>query len=230
MATLHHYPLDPFSRRIRLWLAEHEISVELADELPWAPRKPFLAINPSGLLPVFVDDDGAAITGVEAVSEYLEETRTSKGGRGSLLGATPVQRAETRRLIAWFDVRFFREVGRPILTEKIERRFAKPEQGGGAPNMTAVRAGLKNIRPHLALIGALMEKRNWLGGDEFSSADLAAAAHLSCIDYLGDVPWSESDAAKDWYARIKSRPTFRPLLADHIRGMPPPRSYADLDF
>ncbi|MEM8646656.1 MAG: glutathione S-transferase family protein, partial [Pseudomonadota bacterium] len=156
MATLHHYPLDPFCRRIRLWLAEQEISVELADELPWSPRQPFLTLNPSGILPVFVDDDGSAICGVEAVSEYLEETRIAKDGKSSLLGATPAQRAETRRLIAWFDVRFFREVGRPILTEKIERRFAKPEEGGGAPNMTAVRAGLQNIRPHLSLIGALM--------------------------------------------------------------------------
>lgn len=230
MPTLYHHPLDPFSRRVRLSLGEHEVSAELAEEQPWALSRSFLDINPSGILPFLVEGPGATVTGSEAIAEYIEETARTGVKAGGLLGEDPLQRAEVRRLVAWFDTRFYREVGRPILTEKIQRRFAKPEDGGGAPNMAAVRAGLQNIRPHLALIGALIEKRNWLAGDDLSLADLAAAAHLSCIDYLGDVPWSESQAAKDWYVRIKSRPAFRPLLADHIRGMPPPRAYADLDF
>ena len=230
MPTLYHHPLDPFSRRIRLSLGEHEVSAELAEEQPWALSRGFLEINPTGILPFFVEGAGATVTGAEAIGEYIEETSGTAGKTGGLLGEDPLQRAEVRRLVAWFDTRFYREVGRPILTEKIQRRFTKPEDGGGAPNMAAVRAGLQNIRPHLALIGAQIEKRNWLAGDDLSLADLAAAAHISCIDYLGDVPWSENQAAKDWYVRIKSRPSFRPLLADHIRGMPPPRAYADLDF
>ena len=230
MPTLYHYPLDPFSRRIRLSLGEHEVSAELAEEQPWALSRGFLDLNPSGVVPFYVEGPAATVAGAEAIGEYLEETTGPAGKTVNLLGEDPLQRAECRRLVAWFDTRFYREVGRPILIEKIQRRFAKPEEGGGPPNMAAVRAGLQNIRPHLALIGALIEKRNWLAGDQLSLADLAAAAHLSCIDYLGDVPWSESEAAKNWYVRIKSRPCFRPLLADHIRGMPPPRAYADLDF
>ncbi len=230
MPTLYHFPLDPFSRRVRLSLGEHDVAAELAEEQPWALSRAFLDLNPTGILPLLVEGANATVAGAEAIGEYLEETKAADEDKAGLLGAEPLQRAEVRRLVAWFDTRFYREVSRPILTEKIQRRFAKPEEGGGAPNMVAVRAGLQNIRPHLAVIGALVEKRNWLAGDAFSLADLAAAAQLSCIDYLGDVPWSESSAAKDWYVRIKSRPSFRPLLADHIRGMPPPRAYADLDF
>ncbi len=230
MATLYHYSLDPFSRRIRLSLGEHNVQAELAEELPWVPRRPFMDISPSGVLPVLVENDGKIITGVEAIGEYLEETQVEDQATNGLLGSDPLLRAETRQLVALFDNRFYREVSRPILMEKIQRRFARPEDGGGAPNMAAVRSGLQNIRPYLSLIGALVERRNWLAGDRLSLADLAAAAHLSCIDYLGDVPWSESQATKDWYARIKSRPVFRPLLADHVRGMPPPKAYADLDF
>jgi glutathione S-transferase len=44
------------------------------------------------------------------------------------------------------------------------------------------------------------------------------------------VPWEVDAHARDWYARIKSRPSFRSLLADHLTGMPPPKAYADLDF
>jgi len=60
--------------------------------------------------------------------------------------------------------------------------------------------------------------------------NLAAAAHLSCIDYLGDAQWDESETAKTWYARMKSRPSFRPLLAERLPGMTPSVAYADLDF
>jgi glutathione S-transferase len=104
------------------------------------------------------------------------------------------------------------------------------KQGGGAPDIDAIRAALANIRYHLAYIGWLLRSRDWLAGPRMTYADLAAAAHLSTIDYLGDVPWSEDDAAKAWYARVKSRPSFRPLLTEMHAGIAPSKTYADLDF
>ncbi len=228
MAKLLHYPLDPFSRRTRLQLSEYGAEAELLEERPWERRAGFLQLSPSGMLPVFIDDDRTTASGIEAVSEYLEETRS--GFNGSLLGTSPSARAETRRLVAWFDGKFHHEVGGMVLMEKVIRRFLPNGAGGGTPNMKRVRAALGRIRPHLDYIGSLVEQRNWLAGDDLTVADLAAAAHLSCLDYLGDVPWRESDAAKQWYQRVKSRPAFRPLLADNVRGITPPRTYADLDF
>lgn len=230
MPRLFHFPLCPFSRRVRLTFGELDIDAELIEERPWKLSAGAVKLNPAKALPVLVDDDRTAVAGIEAISEYLEETRAPPDGGRSLLGRTPATRAEVRRLVAWFDIKFHHEVSRRILTEKIDRRFAEPEHGGGAPNMSVLRAGRSHIRLHLDYIGELAEARRWLGGDDLSLADLAAAAHLSCIDYLGDVPWSSNDAAKHWYVRVKSRPSFRPLLADQIRGMPPPRIYADLDF
>ncbi len=228
MARLHHFALDPFCRRLRLALGEYGTVAELVEEKPWDLRPGFLDLNPAGQVPVFMDDDGTVAAGIEAASEYIEETRG--GLEHTLLGTTPPARAETRRLIAWFDVKFYHEVSGPLLGEKVVRRFMTREAGGGPPDMGRVRAAMASIRGHLDYVGALAETRNWLAGDDLSAADLAAAAHLSVVDYLGDVPWSENGAAKTWYQRIKSRPAFRPLLADQIRGMTPPRIYADLDF
>ena len=135
-------------------------------------------------------------------------------------------RAEIRRLVAWFDHKFHAEVTENIVGEKIMKRFLHL----GEPNSRAIRAGKRNIHTHLDYIGYLTERRTWLAGDMLSLADFAAAAHLSAVDYLGDVPWDEHDAAKDWYVRIKSRPSFRAILADHLPGEPPPKHYADLDF
>jgi glutathione S-transferase len=135
-----------------------------------------------------------------------------------------------RRLTGWFDTKFYAEVSEPVVSEKIVRRFMSREAGGGAPDMGRVRQALARLRHHLDYIGVLADGRSWLAGDHLSLADLAAAAHLSAADYAGDIPWTDYPAAKAWYQRIKSRPSFRPLLADTVRGMTPSATYADLDF
>ena len=125
-----------------------------------------------------------------------------------MIGRTPQERAEVRRLIGWFDGKFDREVTHNLLHEKIFKRFI---QQSGGPDSGAIRAGKANIGSHLAYFAWLTERRKWLAGPQLTLADLIAAAQISAIDYLGDVPWAENEAAKDWYARMKSRPSFRPL-------------------
>jgi glutathione S-transferase len=139
-------------------------------------------------------------------------------------------RVEVRRLMSWFNDKFYEEVSGPLVTERIYKRFMTNNEGGGPPDMELIRAAKNNVRYHLSYIGWLARTRNFLAGDRLTYADLAAAAHLSAIDYLGDVPWNEDEAAKAWYARIKSRPSFRPLLAEWLAGVPASPNYVDLDF
>lgn len=227
MPRLHHFTLDPYSRRMRLALNEYGTQVELRDEQPWAPSPELYKLNPAATLPVLVEDDGSAVNGVEALGEYLEETRN---GATALIQGDAKGRAEVRRLVGWFDTKFYAEVAEPVLTEKVIRRFMPREAGGGSPEMPRVRKGLDLLKAHLDYIGRLADRRNWLAGDNLSLADLAGAAHLSAIDYIGDVPWADFPSAKAWFQRLKSRPSFRPLLADSVRGIPPSQSYTDLDF
>ena len=222
MRTLYHLWLSPFSRKVRVALKEKGLDVELKVEKVWERRPEFLSMNAAGTVPVLVEDDGTTIADSGAICEYLEEVYPEK----SLTAETPAGRGEVRRLIAWFDQKFAREVSDNLYREKIMKRFLRI----GEPNSSAIRAGHQNIHYHLDYIAWLTERRRYLAGDHFSLADIAAAAHLSALDYLGDVPWEQHVGAKDWYARIKSRPSFRPLLADHIPGAPPPKHYADLDF
>jgi glutathione S-transferase len=157
-----------------------------------------------------------------AITEFLEEVYPEP----PLIGGTPEERAEIRRLVAWFDHKFNAEVTGNLVGEKIMNRFL----GLGEPDSRAIRAGHANIRTHLEYIAFLIQRRNWLAGDRMTLADIAAAAHLSCVDYIGDVPWEKHEDAKNWYARVKSRPSFRTILADHIPGLAPPKAYTDLDF
>jgi len=222
MRILYHLPLSPYARKVRLVLGEKRIPFELRIERVWERRDEFLELNAACTVPVLVEENGLVLADSYAICEYLDEAYPDV----PLLGRTLGERAEVRRLVAWFDGKFAREVTDNLLYEKQMKRL----MGRGNPDAGALRAGYANLKPHLDYLGWLAETRIWLAGNSLSLADLAAAAHLSALDYIGDIDWSLNDAAKDWYARVKSRPAFRPLLADRVSGVNPPPHYPDLDF
>ena len=219
---LYHIWLSPFSRKVILALGEKKCDFQPVAEKVWERRPEFFAINPAGQVPVLVEPSGLVIADSMAICEYLEETCPTP----SILGTTPADRAEARRIAAWFDGKFNEEVTRHLLEEKVFKRLLLKRN----PNAAALRAGAANLHYHLEYIGWLTERRNWLAGDHISIADLAAAAHLSGLDYIGDVPWDDHPPAKEWYMRIKSRPSFRPLLTERMPSLMPARHYAELDF
>jgi glutathione S-transferase len=144
-----------------------------------------------------------------------------------LLAEDPMDRAEIRRLADWYLGKTESEVTRHLVRERV----LKPQMpDGGSPDSAAIRAARANIRQHMKYTNWLAGTRNWLAGTRITYADLAAAATLSVLDYLGEIDWREHAAARDWYTRVKSRPSFRPLLADRVRGLSPVSHYADLDF
>jgi glutathione S-transferase len=230
MLTLFHHPFCPHSRFTRLALGEYGLTPRLIEEPVWERREEFLTLNPSGTTPVLVEEGKPPVPGATIIAEYLDETRGGELGDRRFLPQEHGARIEVRRLTSWFNDKFFAEVSGPLTMERFYKRRIPIDQGGGSPDTDIIRAVRINIRYHLAYIGWLVRTRDWIAGDRLTYADLAAAGHLSAVDYLGDVPWSEDETAKTWYARVKSRPSFRPLLAETMAGIPPSASYADLDF
>lgn len=229
MAVLYHQPLDAHCRFVRLVMAELQMEVDLVVENVRERRREFLLANPAGTLPVFIEPDGQVVPGLLPIAEYLDETRGLVLGERRLLPEAPSGRVEVRRLIAWFAEKLHAEVVAPLVHEKIVKP-GLPAPQENAPDPGILRAARGNIRYHLQYIGHLCQRRNWIAGDRLTYADLAAAAELSVVDYLGDVPWETDETAKQWYARVKSRPGFRALLADRVRGIAPAPYYANLDF
>jgi glutathione S-transferase len=229
MVTLLHHPLCPASRAVRLALLESGIEPAFAEVKPWAPTLDFLNINPAGTLPVLTID-GKTLCGAYPIVEYLSETAKREGApsaRAAIWTGTPSERAEQRRVAEWFLLKFDAEVTQSILDEK----FYKPmSRGRLAPDLGTIRAGRSNLRYHLSYVSFLSDQRKWLGGDQISLADLAASAQISVMDYLDEMPWTDFPEVKAWYQRLKSRPSFRPMLADRIPGFSPPEHYANLDF
>jgi glutathione S-transferase len=222
MRILYHLPLSAFSRKVRLVLSERRLPFELKLEKPWERRPEYLEMNPAGTVPTLVEENGLAIPDSNVICEYLEEAYPD----GALMGRTLAERVEVRRLIAWFDGRFSQEVTRNLVGEKFIKRLA----ARGQPDVAAIRAGYANLKVHLGYLGWLAETRKWLAGNTLSLADFAAAGQISTLDFTGEIDWSVSPPAKEWYARMKSRPCFRSVLADRVAGVDPPAHYADLDF
>ena len=218
---LHHFPLDPASRQVRLALGEKRLAFTEQTVRYWERPKELVSLNASGLTPVLTEGS-LVLCESRAILDHLEETYPEP----ALLGRQPGERAEARRLLQWFDRKFDYEVGGFILHEKMEKRLL----GLGAPDLASLRQGREALRGHMLYIDSLLADRDWLAGTRLSLADFAAAAHLSVIDYFGDVPWADFQAVKTWYMKLKSRPAFRPLLADRWPGLAPAPHYDDLDF
>jgi len=230
MLTLHHHPFSTSSRFVRLAAAEYGLSLDLQVEKPWERRRDFLLLNPAGTLPVLVENDGPPICGASVIMEYLDETRGYAMGDRRLMPGHAESRAEVRRLVDWFLGKFDSEVVGYLVHEKIFKLEIPRDKGGGAPDSAVLRAARANVRHHLKYVGYLAGTRDWLAGPKLTFADLAAAATLSCADYLGEIAWDDDEQARHWYSRIKSRPSFRPILADVIPGVAPSAHYAELDF
>lgn len=221
MIRLYHFPLSPFCRKVRLVLAEKKLEVELVEERYWEPSPDFIRRNPAGKVPV-LKIDARMLSESQAICEYLDESVPQP----PLMPRDVDGRYEVRRLCAWFDDKFQSEVTSKLLHERVNKKV----MGQGYPDSKNVKAGSQRIKGHLDYMAQLLDERRWLAGDVMTLADLTAAAHLSCLDYISDVDWHRSAVVKDWYAKIKSRPSFRALLADQISGFPPAAHYADLDF
>ena len=197
------------------------MSTRLVEERVWERREEFLMLNPAGTTPVLVEEGVPPVPGAAIIAEYIDETRGATAAQFRLMPGEPAGRIEVRRLMSWFNDKFFAEASGALVMERVYKRFIPAGKGGGPPDTDIMRAAKGNIRYHLTYIGWLIRRRDWLAGDKLSYADLAAAAHLSAVDYLGDVPWDEDETAKAWYARIKSRPSFRALLGETLPGLPP---------
>ena len=222
MWQLYYFKLCPFSRKVRLALSEKGVGFELRQETPWDASDEFYRYNPAGRTPVLrLDEKNLTLIDSQAICEYFEETVD----KSPLILGTAIGRAEIRRLTALFDESFFADVTHPLLHEKMKKRTVLRQP----PDSTALRKAMRMAHEHLEYVDWLIGNNRWLAGAQLSLADFAAAAQISVADYLGGIDWAGHEEAHGWYRVMTSRPSFRPLHAEKMEGVPPPKNYADVN-
>ena len=219
---IYHYPLCPFCRLVRLAFYEKGILHSLLTEIPWERRPAFLEKNPLGTVPLIVEPDDYYLSGATTICAYLNEIRPLP----DLIGETPRGRAEVRRLTEWINTTFYAEVVQPILNERVYKSLQKK----GVPDSNVLYLARQNYNVLMPYLDWLASRRTYLGGRRLSYADLAVAAHLSVLDYLGELHFEKLPDIKMWYQRMKSRKSFKSLLQDKIGGIMPSADYASVDF
>jgi glutathione S-transferase len=223
MFTLYHHPICPLSRQIRVLLRELEIESGMIKEDYWQRRKDSSYTNPAYSLPVVEDSNtGKIIFSVYAIIEYINDTQENF----YFMPKDILERIEVRKSLFWFNDKFYREVSKILIDEKMIRLLLRK----GAPRTDFLRAANRNLGNHLKFLSSRLERNSYVASEKLSCADIAAAAHISVVDYFGEITWDIWPIIKNWYSIIKSRPSFRPLLLDHIPGFTPPKTYTDLDF
>ncbi len=223
MWLIHQFTLCPFSRKVRLLLGEKGVGYELVKEHPWERRDEFIDLNPAGRTPVMIQrEKGVTLIDSSAICEYFEETVA----QAPMISGTAVNRAEIRRIVAWFDQQFFGAVVEPLMHERMLKRLIHR----ATPDTNALREAMKAANGMLDYADYLLDHRNWLAGPTLSLADLTAAAHISVADYLGGIDWRAHEQTRNWYAGLKSRPSFRPMLTERMGVIAPPADYDKVDF
>lgn len=221
MWRLYQFSLCPFSRAVRLALAEKGVVFELVDVFPWERGEALTRLNPASQTPV-IENGATVLADSSAILEYFDETVE----RAPLIGASPAERAEARRLSAWFREKFYAEVTAPLMRERMWKRLVAREM----PDGRIIREAARAAEAHLQYLESLLLENRWLAGPTFGLADVQAAAQISVADYLSGVDWAGHQQARQWYQALKSRPSFRVILGERMEGIRPPPHYHDPDF
>lgn len=222
MRTLYHSPLHPQCRKIRLILDELHSPYSSQEIDIWAEPERIYAVNPTGEIPVLVEQDSTVIAGNYAVTEYLHEQSRDL----VLFGESIVERAAIRKCMDWFDTTFHHDVIGTLFHEKVIKRLSR----SGSPETQKLREGKERLHHYLTMLDDLLETQPWLTNEQLTVADLAAGAYISVLDFTGDIEWQHFEKTKQWYALLKSRPSFQKLFHDKVRGFTPPPYFDNPDF
>ena len=230
LRLLYHYPMSSSSKSIRLLLGEYDIPYKALVENPWDSCQKLVDLDSCGVFPILVESDDFAIIGAMPVAEHINETFTSISESLRVFPVSAIDRAEMRRLCDFSLIRFDSEVCSILAHERVHKRMLTVSQGGGSPDSDLLRLARSRLQGYLDYFGSMLEHRDYLVCSRLTFADLCVASCLCVLDYLGEIEWVEGSGLKNWYSRIKSRPSFRPLLSDRVQGVACVSHYVDLDF
>ena len=187
---------SPYSRKVRVVLAEKKIEYEFIIENPGDPATRVPEYNPLGKIPVLILDDNTTLFDSRVIVEYLDHASPV----GRLIPDDTRARTQTRRWEALADG--CTDAANAVVVEK--RRAADKQSAEWiARQQGKIDRALKAMSEELG-------NRNWCSGDHYSLADIAVGCALGYLDMrLPDTHWRRDYQNLEKLAeKLNKRPSF----------------------
>jgi glutathione S-transferase len=224
MYKLYHYPLCPFSRKVRFLISHFNIPCMLNDERFWERRESFLKMSPIGTVPLLVKKGSLFFPHSDLIVNHIIKNYDTDF---SLIPEKEEDEVRVKSISTWFDEKFFHEVSKIFLYEKVIHTMKQDE----SPDVNSLNIARYNVHIHFEFLEFLLSQNAFLAGEKFTLADITAGAHISVLDYLSEIKWSNvSVLIKDWYSIVKSKIPFKDILLDRVPNIKPSITYEILDF
>ncbi len=190
--TLYSDAQNAYSHRVRMVLAEKNITVEIQDVDPLNLTDDLMDLNPYGTLPTLVDRD-LVLFESRIIMEYLDE----RFPHPPLLPVDPVSRARSRLLMFRVEQDWY------TLMDKI--------QAGRKDQVTKAR---KELRESLSVTAPVFEAKRYFMSDELTLVDCVIAPLLWRLPALGVELPAQAKAIKEYAARLFDKESFKSSMTE----------------
>lgn len=201
--------LAPNPRRVRIFMAEKGISCE-TEQIDIVKgenlSEAYLAVNPRGLIPALVLDDGTVLDESVAICRYLEETHPEPPLMGT--GAVGKAQVEARQRHMEFDglagaAEAFRNAF-PLFSSR-----GLPGPAGTVEAIPAlVERGTATVLRFYQRLNKDLANSAFIAGDSFTIADITALCTLDFATGAARVAIPDDcENLKRWYEEVSARPS-----------------------
>lgn len=193
--------ISPYTRKVRVVLAEKRIEYEFEEDAPGNPDTRVPHFNPLGKIPVLVMDDGSSLYDSRVIVEYLDSVTPVT----RLLPEVNRERVQVKRWEALADG--VCDAAAAIVNEK--RRSARKQEPEWIERQTGkINRGLRTFAEELG-------ERHWCFGESYSLADVAMGIALGYLDLrLPEIDWRDTYPNLEKHAeKLSKRPSFRDTVA-----------------
>lgn len=193
VTTLFSDPLCPLCHRIRIVVAEKNISVETIDTDPDNLPEDLIQLNPYNSTPTLVDRD-LVLYEPNVIMEYFDE----RFPHPPLMPVDPISRARIRLMLYRIDREWYHLLG-------------------NTPRSGITPKARKMLIEDLTILGPAFEKTPFFMNEEFSLLDCALAPLLWRLTALEIKLPPQAKLVEDYANRIFSRPSFQQSLSSAER-------------
>jgi glutathione S-transferase len=212
MPTLHGVSLSPFVRKTRVYCAEKGIDVDLVPVMPGSTDPEYRRKSPLGKIPCLEDGD-FVLPDSSCICAYLERVHPEP----ALYPADPAEYGRALWYEEYADTKLLEATIVPFVERVINAKFLRKEA-----DEERVRRALEKVAPGVFdYLESQLEDRDYLVGNRFSIADIAAATSFVNMAFGGErVDASRWPRLAGYVERIHGRPSFKALIEEETAGLP----------